>query len=374
MRASKNPNNGSKKKVVMAVINDLAGDRRVDRIATTLTRAGYEVTVWGCKRPGAPELSPRPYRTRRLVCRFSKGKLFYLEFTVRLFFVLMRERADILTANDLDTLGPCYWAAKIKGAQLVYDTHEYFTQTPELVRRPFEQKLWTLWERFYFPRLRHVMTVNERIADAYRRLYGVKPVAVRNVPFRIPPDERFFDRPLPVLIYQGAVNEGRGVEKMVDNLPYMDGELWIVGGGDVMDEVRRRAERLPACARVRLKLFGRLPMEQLPDLTRRAEIGLSIEEDRGLNYRFATPNKVFDYLQAGVPVVVSPLPEMAKIVLKYGAGVVMNDHSGEALTAAVYFLRRACYEAARAGAQRAAQDLCWEKEEAILLDFYQRVG
>ncbi len=354
----------------MAVINDLSCDRRVDRIATTLTDAGYEVTVIGRKTADAPELAPRPYRTRRLTCRFSKGKAFYIEFMWRLFWELLRQKTDVVVANDLDTLGPCFWAAKILGASLVYDTHEFFTQTPELVRRPLEQKIWTLWERFYFPRLKNVMTVNERIADAYRKLYGKKITAVRNVPFRIPPDSLPQSRN-PVVVYQGAVNEGRGVEKMVDNLPYMEGELWIVGGGDVFDDVKKRSERLPVGAQSRLKLFGRLPMEKLPSLTVRAQIGLSIEEDRGLNYRYATPNKVFDYLQAGVPVVVSPLPEMAKIVVKYGAGVVMNDHSGEALTAAVYFLRRAVYESARTGARKAAEELCWERESKILLDFYR---
>ena len=356
----------------MAVVNDLSGDRRVDRMATTLAGAGYSVTVVGRKAADAPELSPRPYRTKRFVCRFSKGKAFYLEFMWRLFWILLRERADVVVANDLDTLGPCFWAAKLTGARLVYDTHEFFTQTPELVRRPWEQKIWMLWERLYFPRLNNVLTVNERIAGAYRKLYGKKITAVRNVPFRIPPGTLPSCREA-IVMYQGAVNEGRGVEKMVDNLPFFDGELWVVGAGDVFEDVNRRAERLPDGARKRLRLFGRLPMESLPPLTLQAQIGLSIEEDKGLNYRYATPNKVFDYLQAGVPVVVSPLPEMAKIVVKYGAGVVMNDHSGEALTAAVYFLRHAVYETARNGARKAAEELCWERESEILLGFYRRL-
>ncbi|MCS7085571.1 MAG: glycosyltransferase [Bacteroidia bacterium] len=359
-------------KVAMAVVNDLASDQRVNRIATTLVEAGYEVTVWGRKSRDSPKLQPRPYRTRRFACFFSKGKAFYAEFMIRMFWAMLRERADVVVANDLDTLAPCFWAAKITRAKLVYDTHEYFTQTPELVRRPLEQRLWTLWERWYFPKLKNVMTVNERIAEAYRKLYDKNVTAVRNVPHRIPPETLPRCRE-PIVLYQGAINEGRGVEKMVDCAPFIEGELWIIGTGDVFGCVKRRVEALPPAVRARVRLFGRLPMERLAPLTRQAQIGLSIEEDRGLNYRYATPNKLFDYLQSGVPVVVSPLPEMAKVVLRYGAGVVMNDHSGEALTAAIYFLRNAVYEQARVGAQKAARELCWEQESRVLLDFYRHL-
>ena len=122
----------------------------------------------------------------------------------------------------------------------------------------------------------------------------------------------------------------------------------------------------------KVKFLGRLPLLQLQQLTLKADLGISLEEDLGLNYRFALPNKLFDYIQAGVPVLVSNLPEMKKIVEHYQIGVIAESHQRKELAE---LMKTALFdqEKRRVWKQnllKAANELCWENEERILRQIY----
>ena len=154
-----------KQKVIISVINDLSGDQRIHRIASTLAEAGYEVLVVGRKLPNSIPLSDRTYQTHRMRLFFIRGKWFYLEFNFRLFWFLLFRKADILNANDLDTLLANFLISRIKGTRLIYDSHEYFTEVPELIERPFTRNIWLRLEQWIFPRLNQIYTVNHSLAS-----------------------------------------------------------------------------------------------------------------------------------------------------------------------------------------------------------------
>lgn len=124
-----------KPRIILTVINDLTGDQRIHRIASTLQGAGYQVTVVGRLLPDSLPLENRAYHTHRMRLLFRKGKWFYLEYNIRLFFLLLIRPAEIVNANDLDTLLAGYLATRLKGTELIYDSHEYFTEVPELIHR-----------------------------------------------------------------------------------------------------------------------------------------------------------------------------------------------------------------------------------------------
>ncbi|MBK9289788.1 MAG: glycosyltransferase [Flavobacteriales bacterium] len=138
------------------------------RTCTVLQELGYEVLLVGRMLPGSLPLE-RPYTTKRMRLLFRKGPAFYAEYNVRLFFLLLVVRASLFVSNDLDTLLPNYLVAKLRRKQLVYDTHEFFTEVPELVSRPRVRAVWLAIERWIFPKLENVMTVNRSIARAYAR-------------------------------------------------------------------------------------------------------------------------------------------------------------------------------------------------------------
>lgn len=360
-------------RVILAVISDLATDQRVHRVASALTEFGCNVRVIGRLKRDSLPLPETSYERSRLHMRFGRGKLMYAEFNLRLLFALLRQRCDILTANDLDTLLPCFIVSRLRRARLVYDSHELFAEVPELIGRPLTRKLWLMMEGTLFPRLKHVSVVSESIAKHYFRQYGVRSAVVRNLPAPInaPPVRHEIVQRERVLLYQGALNIGRGIELMIDAMSLLpEWTLWIVGEGDIAEELKRRTEGSPARARIRF--WGRVAPAALGEITRQARIGLSLEEDKGLNYRYALPNKVFDCIQSRVPVIVANLPEMSTLIQKTGVGLILRKRTPDALATLVHLLDSSpsAYWHWVEACDHAAQDLHWNAERLILKPLY----
>ena len=170
------------KRAIVSVTNDLFTDNRVNKVCLFLVDQGYDVTLIGRKRKSSAELPNRAYKTKRMKLLFETGALFYAAYNFRLFWYIVFHKADVLVANDLDTLLANYLAKKIKpSAELVYDSHEYFTEVPELTSRPKVQKIWLKIERSIFPKLKKCYTVNSSIAEIYNGLYGKEMKVVRNI-------------------------------------------------------------------------------------------------------------------------------------------------------------------------------------------------
>ena len=359
------------KRIIISVTNDLSVDQRVDRAARTLVNAGWEVLLVGRKLADSQPLAERIYQTHRMRLLFSTGKLFYLEFAFRLFLFLLFRRADTFFSNDMDTLLPNFLAARLRGKRLVYDSHEYWTEVPELISRPRTRNMWLWLERRLFPRVDAAATVNRSIAEEYKRLYGKELHVIRNLPFKKPlPELR--EAAGKLIVYQGALNVGRGLELMIDAMGYMEGyTLWIIGYGPLQDELRAQASATDWSERIVFK--GRIHYDELPPLTRQASLGLSIEEDRGMSYHFALPNKLFDHIQAGTPVLVADLPEMRRVVEEHGVGETLgkDERTAEGLAGRMRGILEDAGKWGRmqAASRAASEELCWEKEMGNLLAF-----
>ena len=129
-------------RVIVSVINDLVTDQRVNKVCQTVSSMNCDVMLVGRKLRDSPEMDKREYQVHRMKLLFEKGPFFYAEFNIRLFFFLLVNRADMLISNDLDTLLPNYLISRLKTTPLVYDSHEYFTEVPELVNRKIVQSVW----------------------------------------------------------------------------------------------------------------------------------------------------------------------------------------------------------------------------------------
>ena len=362
------------KKVSLSVINDLVTDNRVHKVAVSLQKMGFEPVLIGRILPESDRIE-RTYSTHRMKLLFRKGFLFYLEYNLRLFFYLLKTKVDILVANDLDTLPANFMASRIKQKPLVYDSHEYFTEVPELLGRPVVRGTWTLIEKMLVPKVNAAYTVCDSIAEVYRDLYKVDFKVVRNLPVCSQLEKHELqekkDGQPKIILYQGALNLGRGIEAAIRSMHYIDGaELWLAGDGDLTLHLKQFVTELKLESKV--KFLGRLPIDKLADITRQADLGISLEEDLGLNYRFALPNKLFDYIQAGVPVLVSNLPEMKRIVEHYQIGAIAETHQrkdlAETIKMALYNQENRNYW--KQNLQKAASELCWENEEQVLRQVY----
>ncbi len=363
--------------ITISTTNDIATDNRVHKVAILLLELGYEVLWVGRELPNSMPLD-RPYKTHRMSLVFNKGALFYAEFQIRLFFFLLTHRSTHLLSNDLDTVLPNYLVSRLYHATLVYDTHEYFCGVPELEGR-WAKKVWQRLERSIFPRLTHVWTVNESIAGLYEADYGIRPRVFRNISPKpaafevksraelgLPEDRK-------IAINQGSgMNVDRGLEEAVEAMAGMPEEwmLLLVGSGDAIPNLKVEVARRNLEDRVRF--VDRLPYAQLLQYTATADVGLSLDKDTNINYRYSLPNKLFDYIQCQTPVVVSPLVEVGRIVREYGVGELVDPTDIEALREAIVKVGegRSSYADAL---KRAAAELNWERESASLRAFYSQL-
>ena len=367
------------KRAIVSVINDLVTDQRVNKSCLALQKAGYEVLLVGRKQRKSPPLDERPYTSHRMKLLFEKGPFFYAEYNIRLFFFLLFHRANLFLSNDLDTILPNYFVSKLKSCHLVFDSHEYYTETPELVDRPKVQKVWKKIEGFVVPKLDEMITVCDSIADLFREKYGVKVHVIRNIPPRkaLPPkgDKQVLGLPTDkhLLVLQGSgINIQRGAEELVHAMTFLDDSfLMIIGGGDVLPILKQMVKDLKISDRVRF--FPRMPYQQMMAYTQLAELGFCLDKDTNLNYRFSLPNKLFDFIQAGVPIVASHLTEIEKIIRKYDLGLFIENHEPETIATTIKDALSDAerYECWKRNLAFAAQDLCWENEEQKLLEIYR---
>ncbi len=368
------------KRIIVSATNDLATDQRLKRHCSTLHEAGYIVVLTGRLLAGSLPVGDRPYPARRVRHIFNRGPLFYAEYNIRLFFYLLFRKCDIFHANDLDTLPANFMASLIRRKPLVYDSHELFTEVPELAGRPVIRKTWEIIEKLIFRRLRYIITVNSSIAREYEKKYRKKIIVIRNLPFKYHPGNNLtsLNFGLPedqkLIILQGAgINKDRGAEEAVEAMQYIDNAVLVIAGkGDAVEGLKERVTNSSLASRV--FFIPAMPYERLMKLTSLCDCGLSVDKDSNLNYRYSLPNKLFDYIMAGIPVVVSDLPELRKIVEKYGVGLIIEDFSPKGIAEKInLILSDRDTEGRRDCLRKAAEELNWDNEKKILISLYNSI-
>lgn len=362
-------------RVIVSVTNDLVSDQRLHKVCTTLLSNNFKVLLVGRKLPDSRPIK-RQYQTCRMKLFFKKSLFFYAEYNLRLFFKLLFTKADLLIANDLDTLLANFLVAKLKRKKLIYDSHELFTEVPELIDRKKVQTIWLKIEKMILPRLKHAYTVCRSIADYYHKKYGLNMSVIRNVPMQqkhekteqLPENLQKFLNGQKFLLYQGAINVGRGIESLINAMQYIHSEkLIIAGNGDIFERMQTMTQEL----KLQNKIYftGKIPFSELKKITPHAVLGFSVEENRGLNYYYALPNKLFDYIQAGVPVMVSPFPEMKQIVEQFNIGTFLHDRTPQKMAAQIQqVLKKKQYTQWKINLKKASQNLTWENEQQKLID------
>jgi glycosyltransferase involved in cell wall biosynthesis len=369
-------------KAIVSVTNDLLTDNRVDKVCRFLVDQGYSVTLVGRQLKNSLPLNDRPYATKRFRLIAERGPLFYASYNFRLFIYLLFHRSALLVSNDLDTLLANFLASKFKrNCRLVYDSHEYFTEVPELIHRPKVQRIWEKIEGWIFPKLTTIYTVNESIAELYAKKYNKSLEVVRNVSplwksneipskaqLGIPTDRTVF-------IIQGAgINIDRGAEEVVEAMADLaDAVLLIVGDGDVVPQLKQRVQELKIEDRV--LFFGKRPYHEMMAFTFHADVGLTLDKPNNTNYRFSLPNKVFDYMHAQTAIIATDLVEIRKLVDRYQLGWVLTEFSTESLRKV---MQQAITEPLAVGefkrnAKEAAVTENWENEREVLAKIYPKV-
>ncbi len=368
------------KRVLASITNDLVTDQRVLKICGYLQSKGCHITLIGRKLPGSLAVTSIPFDCIRFRMIFRKGIGFYAEFNLRLFFYMLFKKCDILLANDLDTLLAHYLVSVIRKKDLVYDTHEYYTEVPELQDSPIKKRIWEAVEKFIFPRLKTVYTVNDSIAKIYSDKYSKKVFVVRNISKRYHTNIKLSRAALGlpsdknIIVLQGSgINKDRGAEEVLEAMTHIDNcILLLLGSGDVIKQLKTRAMASDLQAKVVFK--GKLPYNEMMQYTAAADAGLSVDKDTNLNYHFSLPNKIFDYIQAGIPIICSNLPEVSAIIKNYNIGLICPSHEPKVIANTIMkVLDEGNKKQWTNNLKKAAEELCWEKESERLNEIYDWV-
>ena len=389
------------KRIIFTVTNDLRYDQRMLRICTTLSAAGYEVALVGRHLSTSIPLQNQPYQQIRLKhLLFTAGKLFYLEYNLRLLFFLLFQRFDAVCSIDLDTSIPGIIAAKIKNKPHLFDAHELFTHTPEVARRKSIQKIWEAVQKFTFKHTNAAFTVGPAIAQYFEEKYNRPVAVVRNMPIKsgatnpkttnqarteinqlnsdnINPPSPAWQSKIDALqgqrfiLYQGALNEARGLEALIQAMSEIPAILVLAGEGDLSQTLRNLTQSLNLEHKV--IFLGMIPPNELPQLTKQAYIGYNVSQNAGLSYFLSLNNKFFDYTKALLPSLINPFPEYLALMKEFEVGLPTEPTLEDIVKQAnQLFTDQLLYDKIKSNCKLASEKWTWENETPTLVNIFQQ--
>lgn len=347
----------------------------MQRICTTLADSGYAVTLIGRLKPHSLPLEGQNYHQIRLKCWFHHGVLFYLEYNIRVGAFLYSRKLGpyILYTVDSDTLLAGGIVKYFKGLYQVFDAHEYFTEVPELKTKPLVRRVWKIIENIFVPKADAHMTVGNCLADIFSKKFNKKFIPILNVPTLSYTHAEVSKAEPPIILYQGMLNKGRGLEPMIKAMEQIDHAVfYIIGEGDISTELRKLATNSTASERIHF--LGWRSYAEMSAITSKATLAINLLENSSLSYYYSLANKFFDYMHAGVPSVNMAFPEYTAIINRYKVGVTINRLDPTLIATTIkgllinpqkmYQMQQAC--------QKAKQVYHWAHEsEKLLLLFGQ---
>lgn len=326
------------KKIVVLVSNDLCYDQRVAKTCTWWHKRGFDVTLIGFEKKGSLPVY-FPYRALRFSNPFQQGVLFYAWIQLRLFFYLLFQRTDIVWCNDLDTLWPAVSLKFWKKWQIVYDAHECFTESVGLIGHPLKRKIWMTIERVCMPKVDHCFTVSRGIQDFYRNKYPRLFQVIRNLP-DLSVDPFSTDKPeswkgKQVLFYHGVFNPHRGLDELIDAMPLLQNVMLVlVGNGEHEAVLKDKVKML--CLDDKVFFLGPMNYPNILGLLQHADLGIALEKPVSESFKWALPNKIFDYARMGLPFVTLGNPEVKVILDKYPMGWIIPSLASNVLSSSIF--------------------------------------
>jgi len=386
-------------KVLVIVLNSFTHDSRVLRQTVAFSSAGYETNVFALHDGDLPLRENQPtYHLRRFKLttkRWSKHNVIqlfkYAECAVRMTFAGARLRPNAVHANDLNALPIGYFVAKLTRAKLVYDSHELWSDAAHRSSiKPWIFNIGIRLEKFLARRANAVMTPSPSYASRMAEAMNIPlPFVVRNVPMARVLDQTAkrraslrqvlaVARDIPILLHIGQIARGRGLETLLVAMTEVHAPALLVflGNGEprYLSALKSKADDLGIRARV--CFLPPVAPDEVCNLSADATIGVTMIESICLSYKLTLPNKIFEYLQAGLPVVVSNIPEMERIVRTYRVGETVTENNASLLAQTLNRMLSSPDILARyrENAASAAKQLNWEKEQQVFLSVYQALS
>ncbi len=370
------------RKITSIVLNNFKNDSRVIKTCRSLLAQGFRTRVVALHDTDLPEFETMEgfevHRVKLTTSNWPRNKIIqalkYLEFSWRVLF--RYNDYDVYHCNDLHTLpvGAMLKLFSRRPVKIVYDAHEYETETDDVGE--FERSIRRILEKMLIRFVDGMITVSDSIANEYVRLYGVeKPTLILNIPsyseaqktdylrrnLNIPGDRKIF-------LYQGGLARGRGINVLLDAFddPKLDHAVIVfMGYGPLEDEIKSRAK-----SSEQIYFHDAVPPGEVHLYTASADVGISTIENTCLSYYYCLPNKLFEYAMAEIPVIVSNLYEMEKIVKAYEIGVVAPDNTVDGIRQALREIESLDMEKFKSKVAEFKREFNWEAQEPALVKLY----
>lgn len=370
-------------RITNLVLNNFTNDSRVLKTSHTLQNLGHQVTVVAMHEENLAiketlDDGVKVHRIHLATRKWSKQRLIqiikFLEYIVK--FVFNYRKSEILHCNDLSGLFVGVVCKLTKpGLKIIYDSHEYaINDAPNQSKSSIQLKYWL--EKFLIQFAKQVINVSDSIANEYVRLYDIpKPHLVLNCPNYIEQAknnlfrEKFGIREeQTIFLYQGGLSHGRGIELLLETFKILTDDRCVfvcMGYGPLEELITQYAARSK-----NIFLHPAVAPGILLNYTSSADFGISFIEDLCLSYRFCLPNKIFEYMMAGIPLLTSNLFEMRRLVEVEGLGVVAESNTVEGFRQAIQAALVLDYNAVQQNIFSARKKYCWETQEQVLKDIY----
>lgn len=377
------PKSNPLKSVCLVVLNNFKNDSRVLKEAISLKSNGYQVMVLAMFDNG--QLMEEIIKEVR-ICRiplktrsWSKSKpvqlLKYFEFLFKAY--LKAKKFDIVHCNDLNALPVGVICKILKNRKVVYDAHEFeINRFPNQSKSSKKVHYWL--EKIMIGFADKVITVSQSIADEYSKIYNIPaPELILNCPHFVDvnnKDDKFrnelgISSNSKILLYQGALSKGRGVEFLLDTFSRIKCSNFVLvfmGYGVLEEKIKKEA-----MISDRIFFKSAVQPDQVLQYTASADFGISFIEDVSLSYRYSLPNKIFEYIMVGIPVIVSDLPEMARIVQQYRVGIVVDTKSENGFfDSLIQEIKSLDMEKLQTNLENARKVFNWENQEKKLISLY----
>ncbi|MEZ4906560.1 MAG: glycosyltransferase [Saprospiraceae bacterium] len=368
--------NPNKLKIVFCITNDPVTDRRMNRICSAVAEFGHEVELIGVDRSRKIDQLPTDFKITKIKPLFKKSFLFYAEYNLRLFFILLFRKMDIVSSADIDTVLACKTVSTLRNKKIVFDAHEYFSEVPELKGKKIKKGIWKSIESCCLPAINSNYTVSESLADIYNTISGKIYKVIRNVPsmaeFEDFKNKSYENNEIKLLSYVGALNEGRGIEQMIYALSKLPNrfKLQIIGGGPLEEKIDEIIKQLHIEDRIYLK--GWVSPQDIPGLLKGSFLGFNILMDDSINYQVSLANKIFDYIHLGIPCISTDFKEYQKINQKFDCLYLINNNEADSISNFIKNIEedKEEYYRKKVNCADAAEILNWESEKIKLKEIY----
>lgn len=371
------------KKITILTISNLLFEANLHRKIMTLKNAEYQIHLFAVFHPKVDLSQWLGINLTRIRLISGPTALRFLQFVFKALIWVLHQKSDLYISYDYLPLFPLQIKKILRRDKYIYDSIELVVGMNQLEGRPLRKWIWRVYESFGIRGAADIFAVCGSDAEHLQKVYPriQIPKVIRNIPlYNVtesggnPLREKYkISKNIKIGIYQGMVFKGRGLHNLIRAaVLYRDLVLFIVGDGPLLPELKILADQSDIADRI---IFtGGVPFEKLSEYTAGADIGFTIISGKGLSYYHALPNKLFEYIQAGIPVIGSDYPEIKKVIEEDDIGVTVSPHSVEAITNAIgNMMIPENYERFKKNIIQIREKYTWQKESDLYLQVIRKI-